>query len=82
MNLTVAYLNFDGHILIWGDFQQHQEVLGKLLRGRDLRAQLPYQVEIGLSQLMLAVLSHTRDEVSTFWIVTSLIDNYELRQFY
>lgn len=57
-------------------------MLGRLLRGRDGQAELPYQVEMGLSQIMLAVLSHTRDEVSTFWIVTSLIDNYELRQFY
>lgn len=82
MNLTVAYLNFDGNILIWGDFQRHQDLLARLLRGRDGKAELPYQVEMGLSQIMLAVLSHTRDEVSTFWIVTSLIDNYELRQFY
>ena len=31
---------------------------------------------------MMSVLYHTRDEVSTFWILSSLVENYELRQFY
>jgi hypothetical protein len=31
---------------------------------------------------MACVLYHTRDEVSTFWIAISLVEYYDMRQFY
>lgn len=41
-----------------------------------------YCPELGLCQLMASILYHTRDEVSSFWIAVSLVEYYDMRQFY
>ena len=38
-----------------------------------------YCPEVGLCQLVASVLYHTKDEVSSFWITVSLIENYDMR---
>ena len=38
-----------------------------------------YCPEVGLCQLIASVLYHTKDEVSSFWITVSLIENYDMR---
>ncbi len=35
-----------------------------------------------MCQVIASILYHTHDEVSTFWITISLIENYDMRQFY
>lgn len=77
----MAYLNHDKTILVWGDFVKYQQLFRRIATG-DQQLVIPYQPENGLCQIMMSVLYHTRDEVSTFWILSSLVENYELRQFY
>lgn len=74
----MAYLNFDTSILVWGDFQKYEVAFNKIING-SIDTNIPYQSETGLIQLMLSILYHTRDEVATFWITSSLIENYDLR---
>ena len=38
--------------------------------------------EQDLCKLIACVLYHTQDEVSTFWIAISLVEYYDMRQFY
>mmetsp|Transcript_10092 Transcript_10092/g.17029 ORF Transcript_10092/g.17029 Transcript_10092/m.17029 type:complete len:238 (-) Transcript_10092:223-936(-) len=50
------------------------------------RSEFDFPIEMGfrgLGSLLAQILIHTRvDEVSTFWILVSLVENYEMRQFY
>ena len=46
-NLTMAYLNYDSTILVWGDFQKYEIAFTKILNG-SLDTNIPYQSEHGL----------------------------------
>ena len=71
-NVIAAYVVYDSDIDIHGI----QPRLGDPMRTA------AYSPELGMCQVIAALLYHTKDEVSSFWIAVSLVDNYDMRQFY
>ena len=70
-NVISAYAVYDQAIDICSAQRRHE-----------VAEQGKYCPEVGLCQLMASVLYHTRDEVTSFWIAVSLVEYYDMRQFY
>ena len=72
-NLLLVYTKYDTSINPCGETGQPHPKQLLYQQNRNIKK------ELYMCQVIASILYHTQDEVSTFWITISLIENYDMR---